>query len=127
MSILAVFTALSVLGWLSATFGIFNPIISYYLQLSAAVLALCTTGYGAAKTLRRRIFSMDVLATTAILAPIASGEYLPATVVALMLLGGEMLEDYAQLRSSRAIQKLIEAQPQTATVLRNGQEVQVKP
>jgi heavy metal translocating P-type ATPase len=48
-------------------------------------------------------------------------------MVALMLLGGEMLEDYAQGRSSKAIQKLLEDQPQTATVLRDGQEVQVNP
>jgi len=44
-----------------------------------------------------------------------------------MLIGGEMLEDYAQQKSSKAIQKLVEEQPQTATVLRNGQEIQVKP
>ena len=69
----------------------------------------------------------DKSALVAILASIVSGEYLPAVVVAIMLLGGEMLEDYAQRRASSAIRKLIEAQPQTATVLRNGQEVQIKP
>jgi len=90
-------------------------------------MALCTIGYGAAKSLSNQVFSMDALATIAILASIISGEYFPATMVALMLIGGEILEDYAQGQSSKAIQKLLEGQPQTAIVLREGQEMQVKP
>jgi Cd2+/Zn2+-exporting ATPase len=70
---------------------------------------------------------MDFLATIAIVASIFSGEYFPATIVALMLIGGEMLEDYAQHKSSKAIQQLVEEQPQVATVLREGKEVQVEP
>jgi heavy metal translocating P-type ATPase len=127
LAILAIFTTLGLAGWLTAAFGLLPPTITLYMQVSSAAIALCTIGYGAAKSLRRRFFSMDVLATIAILASIVSGEYFPATIVALMLLGGEMLEDYAQRRSSKAIQKLIEGQPRTATVLRDGQEVQVKP
>ena len=126
-ALIAIFATLALVGCLSATFGLLHPPIPFYLQLSAAILALCTIGVNAAKSLGKRVLSMDLLATVAILAAIISGEYLPATLVAIMLLGGEMLEDYAQQRSSRAIQKLIEGQPQTATVLRNGQEVQIKP
>lgn len=97
------------------------------MQITSAILALCTIGYGAAMNLKERFFSMDVLATIAILASIVSGEYFPATIVAVMLVGGEMLEDYAQRRSSKAIEKLIEGQPRTATVFRNGREIQVNP
>jgi len=125
--VIIIFTSLALVGWLSATFGLLDPSTAYFLQLSSAILALCAIGFGAVKALLRHVFGMDVLATVAILASIVSGEYLPAVVVAIMLLGGEMLEDYAQRRASSAIRKLIEAQPQTATVLRNGQEVQIKP
>ena len=118
---------MALVGYLSATFALLHSPIPFYLQLSAAILALGTIGVNAANSLGKRVLSMDLLATVAILAAIISGEYLPATLVAIMLLGGEMLEDYAQQRSTRAIQKLIEGQPQTATVLRNGQEVQIKP
>ncbi len=126
-ALIAVFATLALVGYISATFGLLHSPIPLYLQLSGAILALCTIGGNAAKSLHERSLSMDLLATVAILASIVSGEYLPATIVGIMLLGGEMLEDYAQQRSTRAIQKLMEGQPQTATVLRNGQEVQIKP
>jgi len=126
-AVLTIFTLLGLSGWLASIFEILPTPITLYMQISAATIALCTIGYGAAKSLHKQIFSMDALATIAILASIISGEYLPATMVALMLIGGEMLEDYAQKKSSKAIQKLLEDQPQTATVLRQGQEIQIKP
>ena len=124
--VLLIFTVLGLTGWLTATFNLLPLPITLYLQIFSATLALLTIGYGAIKTLHERIFSMDLLATIAIIASIASGEYFPATIVALMLVGGEILEDYAQRKSTNAIQKLIEEQPQTATVFREGQEIQVK-
>jgi len=125
--ILFVFTILGLTGWLTATFELLPTTVTFWLQFSSAILALLTIGYGAICSLRERIFSMDMLATIAIIASIISGEYFPATLVAFMLLGGEMLEDHAQHKSTNAIQKLIEEQPQTATVLRNEQEIQVNP
>ncbi|MDR1993568.1 MAG: cation-translocating P-type ATPase [Nitrososphaerota archaeon] len=127
LAILIIFTAMGLAGWLSAVFGFLPSSIAVYIQISSAIMALCTIGYGAVKSLRSQVFSMDALATIAILASIISGEYFPAIMVALMLVGGEMLEDYAQGKSSKAIQKLLEGQPQIAIVLRNDQEVQVKP
>ncbi|MCL1970621.1 MAG: cation-translocating P-type ATPase [Candidatus Bathyarchaeota archaeon] len=125
--ILAVFMSLGLIGYISAVFELLPLEATLCLQLSSAILALLTIGYSAVCSLRERVFSMDMLATIAILASIASGEYFPATIVAFMLIGGEMLEDYAQRRSTRAIQKLVEEQPQIATVIREGQEIQVKP
>ncbi|MDR2708273.1 MAG: cation-translocating P-type ATPase [Nitrososphaerota archaeon] len=125
--ILFVFISLGIAGWLSATFELLPYSVTLFLQVSSAVLALLTIGYEAVCSLRERVFSMDMLATIAIVAAIISREYFPATIVAFMLVGGEMLEDYAQRRSTKAIQKLIEEQPQVATVVRDGQEIQVKP
>jgi len=127
LAVLATITTLALAGWFSNAFALLNSTTSFYLQLSSALLALCTIAYSAAKTLLRRVFGIDVLATVAVAASIASGEFLAAAVVALMLFGGEILEDYAQQRASRAIEKLIETQPQTAIVMRNGLEVQVRP
>jgi len=124
---LAIFMSLGLTGWLAVTFELLPSTVTLWLQFSSAVLALLTIGYGAVCSLRERIFSMDLLATIAIVASIVSGEYFPATIVAFMLIGGEMLEDYAQHKSTNAIQKLIEEQPQTAIVLRDGQEIQVNP
>jgi Cd2+/Zn2+-exporting ATPase len=121
------FTLLGLTGWLAASLSVFDSALTFYMQLASALMALGTVGYGAAKNLSEHNFSMDVLATIAILASIASGEYFPATIVAVMLVGGEMLENYAQKRSVKAIEKLVAGQPRTATVFRNGQEVEVKP
>ncbi|MDR0797921.1 MAG: cation-translocating P-type ATPase [Nitrososphaerota archaeon] len=125
--ILFVFMILGLTGWLTAKFELLPSSIAFWFQISSAVLALLTIGYSAIGSLRERVFSMDMLATIAIIASIVSGEYFPATIVAFMLLGGEILEDYAQHRSTRAIHRLIDEQPQVATVFRNDQEVQVKP
>jgi len=125
--ILFVFMILGLTGWLTATFELLPSTITFLFQFSSAILALLTIGYGAICSLRERVFSMDLLATIAIVASIISTEYFPATIVAFMLLGGEMLEDYAQHRSTKAIQKLVDEQPQVATVIRDGQEIQVKP
>jgi heavy metal translocating P-type ATPase len=125
-AVLTICLTLALSGWISGSFGLLNSSIVYYLELSSALVALVAIAYGAIRTLMDGIFGIDVLATFAVLASIAGGEFLPAAVVALMLLGGEMLENYAQRRASRAIEKLIEAQPQTALVIREGQEVQVK-
>ncbi|MCL2691133.1 MAG: cation-translocating P-type ATPase [Candidatus Bathyarchaeota archaeon] len=122
-----IFTLLGLTGWLTAHFNLLSSTLVFYLQFSSAILALLTIGYEAISSLRERVFSIDVLATVAILAAIISGEYFPATIVAFMLIGGEMLEDYIQQKSLNAIQKLVAEQPQIATVLRDGQEIQVKP
>jgi Cd2+/Zn2+-exporting ATPase len=125
--VLFAFLFLGVAGWLASVFELLPPSVTVFLQVSSAMLALLTIGYGAICSLRERVFSMDMLATIAIIASIISREYFPATIVAFMLLGGEILEDYAQRRSTRAIQKLVDEQPQIATVLRDGKEVQIKP
>jgi Cd2+/Zn2+-exporting ATPase len=94
--------------------------------LSGALFGTIFIGHSALKTLFQGEFGIDLLATVAILASIWVGEYLAAAIVALMLGGGEVLEGYAFNRASEAIDKLIQGFPQTATVRRNGQEVEVE-
>jgi Cd2+/Zn2+-exporting ATPase len=123
---LVICTTLATTAWLSSTFQILNQTTTYLLELSSAILALSFIAYSAAKSLLNRTIGIDLLATIAIVASIIGGENLPATVIALMLFGGEILENYAQHRATNAIQKLIESSPQTATVIRNGIETEVK-
>ncbi|MDR0461306.1 MAG: cation-translocating P-type ATPase [Nitrososphaerota archaeon] len=125
--ILLLFTIIGLTGWLTTTLNLLPSTITFTLQITSATIALLTIGYGAIKNLTERIFSMDLLATIAIIASIISQEYLSATIVALMLIGGEMLENYAQQKSTNAIQKLVEEQPQTAIVIREGKELQINP
>jgi len=126
IALLVTYTSLATTAWLSSTLNLLPQSTVYILEVAAAVMSLLFIAYSAASSLLEGIFGIDVLATVAIVASIIIGEYLAATVVALMLGGGEILEDYASQRASKAIQKLIEASPQTATVIRDGQEIETK-
>lgn len=119
-------TSLATTAWLTSTLQLLSKTTTYLLELSSAILALSFIAYSAAKSLLNRTVGIDLLATIAIIASIIGGENLPATVIALMLFGGEILENYAQQKATHAIQKLIESSPQTAIVLRNDIEIEVK-
>jgi len=113
-------------SWLSSALSLLPGAISIDLALIAAVIGAAFIAFSAATSLLEGVFGVDVLATTAIVVSIAVGEYLAAAVIAVMLGGGEILEDFASNRASNAIQKLIEASPKTAIVIRGGRETEVK-
>jgi len=82
--------------------------------------------YSALTSLLKGVFGIDLLAIVAVVASVATGEYVAAAIVALMLNGGEVMENYTAGRASKAIQKLIEQSPKIAVVIRDGKEVEVK-
>jgi len=96
------------------------------LGLSAAVLGGSLIAYSALTSLLKGVFGIDLLAIVAVVASVATGEYVAAAIVALMLNGGEVMENYTAGRASKAIQKLIEQSPKIAVVIRDGKEVEVK-
>lgn len=59
-------------------------------------------------------FGLDILAVVAMGAAVATGEYLAALIVVLMLTGGEALEDYAALRARSDLNALLKRAPQFA-------------
>lgn len=63
---------------------------------------------------------IDILAIIAIVAAVSVGEPWAALIVALMLTGGEALEDYAEQRSRRELTALLARAPQRAHLLRDG-------
>ena len=96
-----------------------------------SILALAAASIGGivitAKSVRALLhgdFGVDILASIAIWISVLVGEYLAAAIVVIMLNGGELVEDYASERSSKAIEKLMRSVPLTARVLKNGQEVE---
>lgn len=73
------------------------------------------------KQVLRGSFGLDILAVVAMIAALAVGEYMAAIIVALMLTGGEALEDYASHRAERELAALIDRAPRTAErVLETG-------
>ncbi|MDO5726807.1 MAG: heavy metal translocating P-type ATPase [Bowdeniella nasicola] len=59
-------------------------------------------------------WGLDILAVVAMVATIAVGEYFAGLVIALMLTGGEALEDYAAQRAGRELDALLDRAPQSA-------------
>ncbi len=78
-----------------------------------------------ARALRRGDVGVDVIALLAMAAALATGEELAGAIVALMLSGGNALEDYAAGRARRDLTALLERAPRTARRRRDDSWEQV--
>lgn len=66
------------------------------------------------KTLKAGQWGLDVLAVVAMIATLVVEEYLAGMIIALMLTGGEALEDMAAKKASRELDSLINRRPRFA-------------
>ncbi len=86
----------------------------------SAVWAVATAGIllpltlNVVRSLLRRDVGVDAIALVAIASALALGEYLAGAVVALMLAGGNALEEYASGRARRELTRLLERMPRIA-------------
>ena len=72
------------------------------------------TAFDMVKQIIRREFGLDILAVIAMIATLAVGEYTAASIIALMLTGGEALENYAAYRAKRDLRSLLDRAPNMA-------------
>ena len=91
-------------------------------------LALVVIGVGAAPlardtlvALRQRRYALDYLALLAIAAAVAAVEFQVGAVIALMLAGGQALEDYGVRRARSSLSLLADRIPRVALVLGPGE------
>lgn len=117
--------ALTVAGGLLQLTGFQPTYWGSILALAAASIGGAVITAKSVRALLHGAFGVDILASIAIWISVLVGEYLAAAIVVIMLNGGELVEDYASERSSKAIEKLMRSAPLTARVLRNWQEVEV--
>lgn len=83
---------------------------------------------GAAKNIiRGRVFDERFLMLIATVGAFAIGEYPEAVAVMLFYQVGELFQSIAVGRSRRSIAALMDIRPDTAVVLRNGQEITLSP
>ena len=78
------------------------------------------------KKIAKLQFGSDLLAGISIITAIVLREYLVATIVVLMLSGGEALEEFATARASSVLDALARRVPSTAHRKERGQLVEVK-
>lgn len=99
------------------------------LERGLAILAAMTAGlpiwWSTARGLWARDFTVDVLVSTAILAALVVGQYQAGAIVAVMLLGGGLLERLTVARASQALVALLARVPTTATILCGQSEATV--
>jgi heavy metal translocating P-type ATPase len=85
---------------------------------TAAILAPLVVSV--TRSLARRDVGVDAIALVAIASALALGQYLAGAVVALMLAGGNALEEHATKRAAHELTKLLERMPRIAHRRRNG-------
>ncbi|SNU02481.1 Cd2+/Zn2+-exporting ATPase [Ruaniaceae bacterium KH17] len=113
--------------WLDAghhsTSGPFT--ITDLLMLAAALVAGGGTATKAVRALRTRIVSINLLVTLAALGAILIGNFWEAAAVTFLFAIGNALEAATLNRTRSALADLIAVAPETALVLRNGEQVEI--
>jgi len=79
----------------------------------------------AVENIVERRMTMELSMTIALVSALAIGEFFTALVITAFVLGAEILEGLTVGRGRRAIQDMLDFLPQVASVLRNGQIVEV--
>ena len=74
-----------------------------------------------------RVFDEHFLMTVSTIGAFVIGEYPEAVAVMLFYQVGELFQTLAVRRSARSISKLMDLRPDSATVLRNGERIEVSP
>jgi heavy metal translocating P-type ATPase len=77
------------------------------------------------RTLIRRDLGVDAIALVSMAGALALGQYLAGAVIALMLAGGNALEERAGGRARRELTALLSRAPRSASRLRDGQAEEV--
>lgn len=85
-----------------------------------SVIAVAPVLVAMVRDLLRRSATVDVIAVIAIAGALGLGEYLAGAVIALMLVTGRALEDYAANRAERELSSLVKRAPRSAHRLREG-------
>jgi heavy metal translocating P-type ATPase len=86
----------------------------------AVVVALVPLSWSVARSLRRGDAGVDVIALLAMAGALVLGQELAGAVIALMLAGGNALEDAAGRRARRELTALLERAPRIAHRRRDG-------
>lgn len=106
-------TALVALAVVVTLWALGSPAARWLATVYVSVIIL-VTAVDMVKSVLRGNFGLDILAVVAMVASLLVGEYIAATIIALMLTGGEALEDYAASRAQRELTALVDRAPDTA-------------
>lgn len=92
---------------------------AHIILISLCVFALIPLLHKMWQDVRHGTYGVDILAATAIVTALVMQEYWAALVIALMLTGGEALEDYAENRAKKELDALLDRKPQQAHLVKS--------
>ena len=115
---LTIFVIIIILVCLLLSVFNLNSIINWILLVSSAVVGLRIFVKMILK-FKKGQYGVDLLAIIAIASTIMAKEYWAAIVIALMLTGGEALEEYATSRAKRELTDLLARAPRFAHVVKD--------
>ena len=95
------------------------------LMVAAAVVAGTPIAIKAVRALTARVIGIDLLVTVAVVGALIIGEYWEAAAVTFLFAVGNLLESATLNRTRKALADLIEVAPDTAVVLRDGEQHEV--
>jgi heavy metal translocating P-type ATPase len=96
-----------------------------WLWAATTAMLLVPLTWSVLRSLLRRDVGVDAIALVSMTGALALGEYLAGAVVALMLAGGNALEEAANRRARRELTKLVERAPRSALVRRGDELVEL--
>lgn len=106
--------------------------LPWWAELVIYVVPYVIAGYDVLKTaainlIHGQIFDEKFLMMIATVGAFATGEFPEASAVMLFYQIGELFQSIAVGRSRKSIAKLMDIRPDSATVIRDGQEIEVSP
>lgn len=127
---------LTILGLLLVGFGFGSYLLSAFSSIYIGLIVLAVVYIVAGKDvivksykniIKGKIFDENFLMTFATIAAWVIGSYTEAVGVMIFYRAGEFFQDLAVYRSRRSIKSLLAIRPDTAVVLRNGEEITLSP
>jgi HflK protein len=106
--------------------GVFKTILGIDTAILVTLLAGYKTFHNSISALLEKRISADIALCIAVIAALATGQYLAAAEAMFIVLVGEGLESYAAGRTTAAIEKFVEQMPRHACLVRDGQEEQIR-
>ncbi len=108
-----------------AHFMLHNELLKTASLLAATMVAGVPIFIRAIQALRLKAFSIELLVSIAVIGALFIGEYVESAAVTFLFMFGAYLEGRTLEKTRSSLRKLIDMQPQEATVIRNGKTIEV--
>ena len=115
--VVAVSGLLILLSWLTPS----EMFLSDVFMIAAAVIAGWQIAVSAVQALRIKMISIDLLVIVAAIGALFINNYWESAAVTFLFALGKALEKATMNRTRKALSDLVDAAPETATVLRDGE------